>query len=175
MKSVASTPSVSTSLSKTILHTQIHIPLFTVYLKNHLRRDVVGDFCFFLSYVLTSCVYFPTRPMATINVYKCYFEAQCTFAGVPRRAAQVCLVADSENGLIKYTLLVNFFPHTAPDDFTISYDALAQQTLYEASGRRSRKREETLLQSLQNSANLLVDTLSATIYWDKPLIEPQRA
>ena len=112
--------------------------------------------------------------MATINVYEQYFKAEGNFSGVERKAAAVMLISDSDAGHIKYELAVNFFPHRSEDDFAISYDAYYSQTLYESSGRRSRKREEAFLAALQEEADGLAAANGGRIFWDKPLIEARR-
>ena len=55
--------------------------------------------------------------MATINVYEQYFAAECTVNDVPRRAALVMLISDSEAGQIRYEAAVSFFPHRDEEDF----------------------------------------------------------
>ena len=112
--------------------------------------------------------------MATINVYEQYFEAEGIFSGVERKAAAVMLISDSDAGHIKYELAVNFFPHRSEDDFAISYDAYFSKTLYESSGRRSRKREEAFLTALQEEADGLAAANGGLIFWVKPLIEARR-
>ena len=112
--------------------------------------------------------------MATINVYEQYFRADCIANGVQRNAVLVLLISDSECGNIRYEAAVNFFPHNAPDDFAISYDAYHSRVVYEASGRRSKKREKELLELLPSVADELADEVQATILWDQPLIEARR-
>ena len=112
--------------------------------------------------------------MATINVYEQYFEAECTFNEVARKAASVMLISDSDAGHIKYELAVNFFPHRSEDDFAISYDAYFSKLLYEADGRRSKKREAGLMEVLRAEADTLAGANGGTIFWDKPLIEARR-
>lgn len=109
----------------------------------------------------------------TIDVYRCYYEAECEFAGVPRRAALVTLTSDSEAGQIRYTAAATFFPHRDPEDFAVSYDAVAETVLYEGKGRRSKKREAALLEGLQNAIDEAAAPLNAAIFWDKPLREAQ--
>ncbi|MBO5517782.1 MAG: hypothetical protein J6A42_06870 [Firmicutes bacterium] len=109
----------------------------------------------------------------TIDVYRQYFEAECTFAGVPRRAALVTLTSDSEAGQIRYTAAAAFFPHTSEDDFGVSYDAFAEAVLYEAKGRRSKKREAQLMEQLQAVVDEAAAALDAKVFWDKPLREAQ--
>ena len=112
--------------------------------------------------------------MATINVYEQYFKADCIANGVQRHAASVLLISDSECGHIRYEVAVNFFPHNADDDFAISYDAYYSRVVYEASGRRSKKREKEFLDNLRTVADELAAEVQATIFWDQPLIEARR-
>ena len=112
--------------------------------------------------------------MATVNVYQQYFAAECTFNGVERRAVSVMFVATSEEGQIKYEVAVTFFPHATEDDFGISYDAYFSKVVYDAPGRRSKKREQQLLDAIQEEANMLAAVASGKIYWDRPLIEARR-
>ena len=112
--------------------------------------------------------------MATINVYLQYFAAECTFNGVERHAASVMLIATSEEGQIKYEVAVSFFPHVSEDDFVISYDAYFSKVLFEASGRRSKKREQQFMEMLQTEADSLADEANGKIFWNQPLIEARR-
>ena len=112
--------------------------------------------------------------MATINVYEQYFRADCTFNDVQRHAVSVLLISDSECGNIRYEVAINFFPHNADDDFAISYDAYYSRIVYEASGRRSKKREKEFLDNLRTVADELAAEVQATIFWDQPLIEARR-
>ena len=111
--------------------------------------------------------------MATVNVYLQYFAAECTFNGVERHAASVMLIATSEEGQIKYEVAVSFFPHVSEEDFAVSYDAYFSKVLFEASGRRSKKREQQFMEIIQE-ADLLADEANGKIFWDKPLIEARR-
>ena len=112
--------------------------------------------------------------MATINVYQQFFSAECTFNEVERHGALVMLIATSEEGRIKYEVAVTFFPHVSDDDFAISYDAYFSKVLFEAPGRRSKKREQQLLEAIQIEADSLADEANGKIFWDKPLIEARR-
>ena len=112
--------------------------------------------------------------MATLNVYEQYFSAEAEYNGVTRHAALVMLIADSEAGHIRYEAAVNFFPHNEEDDFAVSYDAYFSKVLYEAKGRRSKKREEVFLQELQQHIDELAQEAGGTVYWDKPLCEARR-
>ena len=109
--------------------------------------------------------------MATINIYEQYFKAECTFNDVERRAACVLLISTSENGCVKYEVAVNFFPHRSEDDYAISYDAYFSKVLYEAPGRRSKKREKELLDELSSHAELLAKEANGVIFWEQPLTE----
>jgi hypothetical protein len=92
--------------------------------------------------------------------------------GVQRNGAAVRLTAESDAGRITYTVSVSFFPHEADDDFRISYDAEASKILYQAKGRRSKKREQTeFMPSLHEHANELAASLDGTIDWECPLTE----
>ena len=112
--------------------------------------------------------------MATSNVYQQYFTAECTFNGVERHAVSVMLIATSEEGRIKYEVAVSFFPHVSEDDFAVSYDAYFSKVLFEAKGRRSKKREQQLMETIQQEADSLADETNGKIFWDKPLIEARR-
>lgn len=112
--------------------------------------------------------------MATINVYEQYFRADCIANGVQRNAVSVLLISDSECGNIRYEVAVNFFPHNADDDFAISYDAYYSRIVFEASGRRSKKREKEFMDNLRTVADELAAEVQATIFWDQPLIEARR-
>ena len=107
--------------------------------------------------------------MEEINVYQQYFLASCTFNCVPRHAVSVLLISTSEAGRICYEVAVSFFPHNDAEDFAVSYDAYFCKVLYDAPGRRSRKREAQLLETLQDEADALAAAAGATIFWDKPL------
>ena len=109
--------------------------------------------------------------MNDIHVYAQYFAASAEFAGIPRRAAAVFLTASSAEGNIRYALTVTFFPHENAEDFGISYDAAAETVLYEARGRRSKKREQTMLGSIREKADVIAAELGGRIFWDQPLIE----
>ena len=112
--------------------------------------------------------------MATINVYQQYFAAECTFYGVERHGASVMLIATSEEGQIKYEVAVSFFPHVSDDDYAVSYDACFSKVVYEAKGRRSKKREQELMETIQTKIDTLAVEANAKIFWDKPLTEARR-
>ena len=110
----------------------------------------------------------------TINIYEQYFAAQAEYNGVPRRAALVMLIADSEAGQIRYEAAVTFFPHNDEEDYAVSYDAYFSKTLYQAKGRRSKKREQQLLDEFQNHINEMAKEAGGEVYWDQPLREARR-
>ena len=107
--------------------------------------------------------------MAVVNVYEQYFAAEGVFGGVTRRGALAMLTADSAAGEIRYTAAVTFFPHADDEDFAVSYDAYFEKTLYEGAGRRSKKRERALLETLRGAADALAASMNAEIFWDRPL------
>ena len=106
-----------------------------------------------------------------INVYSQYFAAEGCFSGVERRGALVLLISDSEAGTISYRVAVSFFPHRDEEDFAVSYDAFFEKEVYRAAGRRSRKREATLMESLQAEVDALAAANGATVDWSHPLGE----
>jgi hypothetical protein len=110
----------------------------------------------------------------TINVYEQYFAADCVANSIHRHAALVMLIATSENGTVRYEAAVTFFPHIDENDFAVSYDAYWSDVLYEAPGRRSKKREAALLETLQEDVDALAAQAGATVYWDRPLREARR-
>ena len=113
--------------------------------------------------------------MATINVYEQYFNASGNFNGVDRHAVNVMLISDSNDGQIRYEVAVSFFPHRTKDDFAISYDAWFSKVVYEAKGRRSKKREAEILATLRETADTLARQQNATINWNEPLIDARTA
>ena len=112
--------------------------------------------------------------MATIDVFQQFFAAEGTFNEVERHGASVMLIATSEVGQIKYEVAVTFFPHVTDDDYAVSYDAYFSKIVYEAKGRRSKKREQELLQTFQTEIDTLANEANAKIFWDKPLTEARR-
>lgn len=109
----------------------------------------------------------------TIDIYKQYFSAECTFNDVDRRGAAVWLTADSAGGMIRYEVGVTFFPHRDAEDFAISYDACGQKELISTKGRRSKKRDEQCLALVHEAANEIAASLNGVIYWEKPLRDAQ--
>ena len=115
-----------------------------------------------------------TFPTMTINVYEQYFAAELIANGVPRHAALVMLIADSEAGQIRYEAAVTFFPHNDEEDFAVSYDAYFSQVLYENKGRRSKKREQALLDELRDHINTMAKDAGGEVFWEQPLCEARR-
>ena len=109
----------------------------------------------------------------TTNIYEQYFSAQAECNGVQRHAALVMLVADSEAGNIRYEAAVTFFPHNSDDDFAVSYDAYFSKVLYEGAGRRSKKREQAMMDEFRHHIDEIVQVIDGKVLWDKPLREPR--
>ena len=107
--------------------------------------------------------------MKTIDVYSQYFEAECEFMGRILRGALVFLQAISGEGKISYSVNVTFFRHDGPEDFAVNYDALQSETVYEAAGRRSKKREQEIMETFREKADALASKLGAKIIWNRPL------
>ena len=108
-----------------------------------------------------------------VDVYSQYFTAECVYNGRRRRGVVVKLTSSSEAGMIRYCVSVSFFPHENPEDFAISYDAYASKEIYNAKGRRSRKKEVVFMEELREHADALAAELGGTIFWDKPLRDAQ--
>ena len=60
------------------------------------------------------------------------------------------------------------------DDFAVSYDDYFSRVLYDAPGRRSRKREAALLERLRETVDDLVAPAGGAVFWDRPLREERR-
>ena len=98
-----------------------------------------------------------------INVYSQYFPAQACFSGMERRGALVLLISDSEAGMISYKAAVSFFPHRNAEDFGVSYDAYFEKEIYNAPGRRSKKREAAFLESLRSEIDAIAAEHDAVV------------
>lgn len=109
--------------------------------------------------------------MKCIDVYERYFEGAGSFNGVERRGAVVKLTAESDCGMIKYEVSVNFFPHKNKTDFSVSYDAYFAEEIYNGKGRRSKKKEAAFLDGLTSKADDLAAKNGGRIFWDKPLTD----
>lgn len=111
--------------------------------------------------------------MKVIDVYSQYFSADCVFAGVERRGVLVKLTSTCVDGNICYEVFVTLFPHRDAEEFAVSYDACASKEIYNARGRRSKKREAAFLEEFRLHADELTAGLNGSIFWDKPLTEPR--
>ena len=111
--------------------------------------------------------------MKVIDVYKQYISADCVYNEVQRNGVVVTLTATSDSGMIKYEVGISFFPHQDAEDFGISYDAYASKEIYNAKGRRSKKKEAVFMEQLREHADALAAELGGTIFWDKPLRDAQ--
>ena len=109
--------------------------------------------------------------MMVIDVYQQYFEGYCVVNERVRHAVDVKLTSTSDQGMIRYEISVNFFPHDDEEDFAVSYDGCVSETVYEGKGRRSRKREAAMIEDLRKTADRLAASMEGTIVWDHPLIE----
>lgn len=107
-----------------------------------------------------------------IDVYMQYFRAEAVFNEIPRRAAVVRLTSDSEEGNIRYTVSVNFFPFRDEEDFLISSDAYFEREIFNAKGRRSKKREAVFMGVLHTIANEIAAEHGGKILWDEPILDP---
>ena len=112
--------------------------------------------------------------MKNTDFYERYFEADMTYNGVKRRAALVKLTAETDSGMIKYEVSVNFFPHSEDDDFAVSYDAYFSDEIYNGKGRRSKKKEAVFLDGLREKADETAKKAGGVIYWDKPLTDERK-
>ena len=84
------------------------------------------------------------------------------------------LIATSEEGNIRYEAAVTFFPHRDAEDYAVSYDAYLSKVLYEAKGRRSKKREQALMETFETEINQLAETIGGKVLWERPLREAKR-
>ena len=107
--------------------------------------------------------------MASIDVYKQYFSANCIYNNVVRHGACVWLMAESDSGNIRYEVGVTFFPHNNEEDYAISYDACVVKELLNTKGRRSKKRDQEYLEQVRIVVDEITKTINGTIYWDQPL------
>lgn len=106
----------------------------------------------------------PTQPNSWKKSFKKLFH---------KRYGRNQRISNSDSGRIQYEVAVNFFPHNDAEDFAVSYDAYFNKTLYDAAGRRSKKREAQLLEQLRDEADTLAATAGGVIFWDQP-IGPER-
>ncbi len=113
--------------------------------------------------------------MDDINIFEQYFEADGTFNGVERHGAKVMLICSSQGGTVRYEAAVSFFPHREADDFAVSYDAYFSKEIISLEGRRSKKREESLMKPFKDLLGMICREQKAKIFWDRPLTQPRRA
>ena len=66
---------------------------------------------------------------------------------------------------------MTFFPHNDEEDYAVSYDAYFSKVLYEAKGRRSKKREQTLMETFEQEIDQLAETIGGKVLWEQPLQE----
>ena len=111
--------------------------------------------------------------MKVIDVYRQYFSAELVYREVERKAALVTLTATSDNGTIKYETGVTFFPHRDEEDFAVSYDACFVREVFAGPGRRSKKREQKLLETFREEIDSLAAQAGGRVFWDRPLREAQ--
>ena len=104
-----------------------------------------------------------------IDVYSRYYCAECVFNEIPRKGALVKLTSDSAAGNIRYTVSVTFFPYRDPEDFVISYDACAEKEIYNARGRRSKKREKAFMEGFEAEIDGLAASMGGRVLWDAPI------
>ena len=109
--------------------------------------------------------------MKVIDVFMCYYAAECVANERPRHAVKVSLTCTTDAGMVDYVWAVSFFPHDTEDDFGVSYDAEASCSIYNAKGRRAKKREAEFLEMRESVCDELAAKLDGKIFWDKPLIE----
>ena len=112
-----------------------------------------------------------SEKMKVIDVFECYYEAECIANDRPRHAAKVVLTATSDAGMITYEWTVSFFPHDDEEDFAVSYDAAVSRIVYEGKGRRSKKREPKFLEERESVCDEIATELDGKVFWDRPLRE----
>ena len=81
------------------------------------------------------------------------------------------LIADSEARQIRYETAVTFFPHKTDDDFAVSYDAYFSKVVYENKGRRSKKREQQLLDVLRDHVDEMAKEAGGEVLLEQSLRE----
>lgn len=110
-----------------------------------------------------------------VNVYERYYKAHAMFSGVQRNGALVMLISDSEAGFITYKAAVTFFPHANDEDFAVSSDAYFEKELYSGKGRRSKKKEASFIEQLQDTIDRLSEEHGASVRWEEPITPERRA
>ncbi len=112
--------------------------------------------------------------MKVIDVYEQYFSAEGEYNGIERKGVKVELIATSEEGNIRYEAQAVYFPHRDEEDYGITYDAVANEVLYDAKGRRSKKKEEAYLKDFREVIDRISAPLNCKVLWEKPLREERR-
>lgn len=107
--------------------------------------------------------------MDALNIYQEYVPAECVLNDIPRRAVKVMLIAESGGGQICYKAAINFFCHEDAEDFRIQCDGYFEQVLYQAKGRRSKKREAEYLANIRSYADALASAQNGRILWGQTL------
>ncbi|MBQ7990033.1 MAG: hypothetical protein IJ251_03155 [Oscillospiraceae bacterium] len=110
--------------------------------------------------------------MTITDVYKSFFTGRCTANGIIRRGAAVIVTSVYDEGRISYELLVNFFPHENDRDMRMTSDCAAAKTIFAGKGRRSKKREKMIFETLREEADSLAAGLEGQIFWDSPITVP---
>ena len=67
-----------------------------------------------------------------------------------------------------------FFGYEDEEDYAVSYDAFFEKELYQAKGRRSKKREVEMLDNLRGVIDQLAEAENGKVFWDQPLREARR-
>ena len=108
-----------------------------------------------------------------VDVYSQYFHAHGVFDGSERKAAIVKLtVLKDIEGILQYQISASFFPFRDEEDFLVADDVLFAKTVSEGAKRRSRKKEQEMLESIREQIDELLQACDdAVIYWDRPLRE----
>jgi len=112
--------------------------------------------------------------MKVIDVYEQYFSAEGEYSGIERKGVKVELIATSEEGNIRYEARAVYFPHRDEEDYGITYDAVVTEVLYDAKGRRSKKKEEGYLKEFREVIDRISVPLNCRVLWEKPLREERR-
>ena len=109
-----------------------------------------------------------------IDVYSQYFNARYVNGEDERKAVIVKLTAYKDmEGFLTYEISVSFFPFRDEEDFLVANDVCLHREALTGLKRRSRKKEEELLNGLKEQVGEMLGELEgeATIHWDRPLRE----
>ena len=106
----------------------------------------------------------------TFNAYEQYFAAEAADrAGKTRHGANVMLTVTSEGGHVTYLAAVTFFPHEDETDYSVTYDMYFEEVIYDAPGRRSKKREKEFMGVLRDKIDAQASAAGGKVFWDRPL------